>query len=314
MGGEQIIERLSTFLSSPAEFALDTFVSECVMPPTVVAPASRDPQMKQITDALCVAETRSIRVIDWGAGRGRLAATMRERQGISSENLARSVEYFAYDTSAVHREECCSAMQGLVPDPAFNYFEEVSRLVAHFDVRKADVVTMCNVLHEIEPLEWTRILAEEVPSVVCDEGYLLIAEDLGMPHGEHANSHGFLVLDEVGIRRLFVDKDSKITVCRSPEERYKHRLITYLVPRQLLLNVRTQSVAAAAKWVYDNARRRIREIRQTGAVSHRSGRELAFQLAQFANSSLVLQSMGEEMESHSTAVGDLRVRPTCGSD
>jgi hypothetical protein len=177
-----------------------------------------------------------LRVIDWGAGRGRLAATLQDRLR-TTVAIAGTIEYIAYDPIATHRVECCSAMRDIVSDPIDSYFDDISSLAAHLDRRKADMIVMCNVLHEIDPITWPDILQRDVASLLSDVGHVVIAEDLTMPHGEHANSYGFLVVDEGAVRRLFDDNDAMIKAFKPGEDRYKGRLATFVIPATLLQNV-----------------------------------------------------------------------------
>jgi energy-coupling factor transporter ATP-binding protein EcfA2 len=290
MGGESNVERLASFLTAPANFALHNFIAECVVVPTVAEAKDDDPQTTAIANILEDAAEGSLRLIDWGAGRGRLAATLQDR--ISKGEQKAVVDYIAYDPSAANREECRSAMKGFVGSPDDNYFDSLSALTAYVDRRKADIVVMCNVLHEIDPLRWPQVLSADVASVLRDDGVLLVAEDQMMPHGELANAYGFMIVIDVAVHRLFDDHDNLIKKFHPREERYHGRLSTFVIPKFLLSRVSSNSLTKACQWVIDQSKRRIREIREQGASSQKAGRELALKLSQLANATIVLETLG----------------------
>ncbi len=72
MGGATNIDKLTTFLSAPAEFAANTFVAECLSAPSVSMTGEDDPQANQIASVIRKFSGKSLRVLDWGAGRGDL--------------------------------------------------------------------------------------------------------------------------------------------------------------------------------------------------------------------------------------------------
>lgn len=291
MGGDQNVEKRSLFLSSPTDFAINSFVTECLLPPSVVDTPLGDPQTSQIAEHIASFSGPTIKIIDWGAGRGRLAKTLRE-VGSGSEASPISIDYFAFDPSPAYRNECLDSMEGFVDSPQSHHFQLISELAACFDRDRAGVVTMCNVLHEIPPSDWVRVLGCDIAQVLRPDGFLLIAEDLIMPHGELAHRDGFVVLDPTGIGHLFDDVNEEIVISSSSDPRYHNRLFAYLVPATLLGKVSQSSIHNACSWQRDHSKRRIKEMREHPLKDHRTGRELAFQLAQFANASLVLDSLG----------------------
>ncbi len=101
-------------------------------------------------------------------------------------------------------------MHGLVAQPSESHFASLSELAKECEFAPIDVVVMCNVLHEIDPSDWVKTLSIDVPPILLEDGYLLIAEDTLLPHGELAHRKGFLVLDDVGVRKLFNDAKREI--------------------------------------------------------------------------------------------------------
>jgi ABC-type multidrug transport system ATPase subunit len=291
MGGAQNVERLATFLSSPADFAMSTFISECLSSPNVTAYVHTDPQTDNIARILAAMGVRPLRVLDWGAGRGRLAQTIRQQRESNLE-VPLDLEYFAYDPGCEHREECLGSMQEIVASPDDNYFNELAPLASRLEKHQANVVVLCNVLHEIDPVQWIQTLSRDIYQVLDDDGYILIAEDLVMPRGEIAHDRGFLVLDDVGIRNLFNDTDERIVVESSKVPVYEHRLKIWLVPKSLLRNITQTTIKVACEWQHDQAMRRVRDLYQNPSKAHQVGRELALRYSQIANTSLALHALG----------------------
>jgi ABC-type cobalamin/Fe3+-siderophores transport system ATPase subunit len=295
MGGAKNVERLSAFLSSPAGFAISTFASECLLAPSSVMTPASDPQCNLIAVAIRDVPGDVLRILDWGAGRGRLAKTLQQNVDTQTSSASRKIDYFAYEPNHECRDECINSMSGLVTGPAEHHFQLHTDLARAFDRAKVDIVVMCNVLHEIDPLQWVKTLSVDISSALKDEGFLLIAEDTLMPHGEMAHQNGFLVLDDVGLGNLFSDTNQEIVFSTSENDRYRGRLVAALIPKRLLASVSIDSVRNACNWQHKQAKLKIAEIRNHPLSDPASGRELAFQLAQFANASMVLECLGNKM-------------------
>jgi predicted ATPase len=79
LGNEERREALASFLDLPAVLASNRFVAECLIGPSVVGFTSSDPQNRQIRDELIpLLEGAPVRILDFGAGKGRLALELAE--------------------------------------------------------------------------------------------------------------------------------------------------------------------------------------------------------------------------------------------
>ncbi len=92
IGNETEVSMLREFTDLPAKLASNRFAAECLLSPTTVGPKTGDKQQLQMVDALKrIADGKPLRVLDFGAGQGRLLASLRE------EDLLDRVDYFAFD-------------------------------------------------------------------------------------------------------------------------------------------------------------------------------------------------------------------------
>ena len=106
-----------------------------------------------------------------------------------------------------------------------------------------DVVIMCNVLHEIPPASWRRLFTEQILThALKDDGYLLILEDMGIPYGEKAHQHGFILLDTEQLQTLFaVDREDPREFF-SDSESGEGRLKAHLIRAEALRKVTAATV------------------------------------------------------------------------
>lgn len=76
LGGPEGRDRLRTLMADASELAFEEFAAQCLLPPTVVSAVKGDAQQQQMSEAakLLGANKEVVRILDYGAGRGRLAA------------------------------------------------------------------------------------------------------------------------------------------------------------------------------------------------------------------------------------------------
>jgi energy-coupling factor transporter ATP-binding protein EcfA2 len=295
IGDDERIDKLSSFLGLPAELAANNFAFQCLLPPNVVADASGDPQTSQICSLLRTRlQGRPMRVLDIGAGRGRLASALRE--GASSfEDVPSQIDYRAFDPSPKHKPECEAAISRLHGSATNRYFNEDSEIRAVIDGSTVNVAVLCNVLHEIDPIEWVQLFQEGgmLRHLLASDGFLLLVEDLEMRVGEMAHDRGFLVLDTADIRALFAlpESDPDFAV---DDARGNGRLKAHLVPARYLGNVTTDSLKKTLKQVQRLAAEGIKNLRKhrDDPPSYRFGRKHAFHVHQLANAKLALDILG----------------------
>ncbi|WP_157369999.1 AAA family ATPase [Zavarzinella formosa] len=299
LGGDRNIAYLRTFVDVPAQLAADLFAAECLMLPTVVAESSgKDPQIEAIQELLARCVTGSkVKVLDYGAGEGRLLGTMCETKSV--KEIKSTIDYVAFDNRL--RERC-----GEIIDEVYGpgsrtkrMFGGQNEMVLHHQPHGFDAVVMCNVLHEISPFKWLELFGSvgDVCRALKPNGVLILVEDYQMPRGEMAHEFGFIVLDTAALAALFdsnQDSEDKRIVLASASGKYQGRIKGHAIPACLFNRVTHSTIQLALKLAEGNAKQKINEIREAKSVSEknrfRSGQEHSFWVQQFANIRLVLDS------------------------
>lgn len=237
LGGDEAGEYLKRFAERPAQHAMNQFLEQCLVPPGVVGPDVHDPQTNQIFDLIQGLRSGStpLRLLDCGAGQGRLLTTLSER---GSQPVSEWLDYFAVEPGSSHKGLIETIQAAYSGNAEGRLYSKMADLEAAKDAGSVHVAVLCNVLHEIDPAKWVEEfgLDSRLHRVLHKEGYLLVVEDYGLPIGELANPAGFLLLDEPELKKLFAvtEKDvseKKFIRAGHTEDRYKNRLVAHLLIR-----------------------------------------------------------------------------------
>jgi ABC-type multidrug transport system ATPase subunit len=283
-GGEQV-DQLEAFLSPSHELASVMFARDSLCTPAVVGYRDGDPQGRQVFEHLRDFSTtlgRPVRLIDWGAGKGRLVeAAKYELQ--ASQKLAEILEYTAFDNSDKDKIECIETIGTVWEEGESRWINEFAEIKRRFAHEKADIVTLINVLHEISPAEWIKVI-NDIGQVISDDGNLLVVEDLAIPRGEMPNKYGFLLLGEASLRDLFNDNHGALTF----KYKWNKRLLMATVPgRQVTASV--EGLRACLKRCAEMALSEIEDIRASGLTDFPSGIKHMRSAMQCVNATLALQ-------------------------
>lgn len=292
IGNDDDIEKLRQFTDLPYQFGATSFSAQCLLPPTVVETGASDPQFKQVKEIFNSQQSRGekIKVLDYGAGRGRLISAFAEDGVITNDYL----DYYAYDKFDRYKDCCIDNIKKFYSgEVEYRYFDDPSKC----SDKSFDIVLMCNVLHEIDYKEWKNIF-NHIGNILKSTGYLLIVEDNRIPIGELPNKDGFLVLNTEQLNALF-----EITPPLSSEFirdaydtiRYKekNRLVAHLISAKYMKNVKEETVKTAIESLKEMSKRKIKELRayaEDGRDVYKKGMEYGFWLNQYANASLCSES------------------------
>ena len=292
MGGEANLAALRQFIDLPELLAVNRFAAECLMPPGVVAEVGgNDPQVAVAHSAISGCDKFPIRVLDFGAGHGRLLEGLTSLLG---EDVGAKLDYVAWDISESPSSQCVGALRAAYGKPDDRWFCDRNKLFEKRDPGSFQVAVMCNVFHEIDPLEWPGLFDEtsELSRALDIDGSLVIVEDYLMPKGEYAHPFGFTLLDTEAIKVLFQAGagESKITVLNA-DGRYADRIKAHIVPARLLKNVTAATRREAIQLAARNAESHILKLRAGGAADFRSGQAHAFWVQQFANCTIALKNL-----------------------
>ena len=291
MGGEDNIGALRQFIDLPELLAVNRFGAECLLPPTVVSEAGgKDPQVAVAHSAILATDRVPVKVLDYGAGHGRLLEGLRALPGGSIDER---IDYVAWDVTRDPSPQCVAAIRSAYGSLETRWSNERNMLFRHHEPGSFQVAIMCNVLHEIDPTDWLGLFdpSDVLSRALNPDGRLVIVEDYLMPKGEYAHPFGFTLLDTEAIKVLFragTGKDA-VTVLDA-DGRYAGRIKAHVVPAQLLSNVSATSRRQALELAASNAADQIRKLREGGG-GFRAGQAHAFWVQQFANCTLALKNL-----------------------
>lgn len=309
LGGPDGARRVNDLTLLPSRFASTVFLRQCLLAPGVIGYSERDPQLTQIREVLSgiQEEGNPLCVVDFGSGKGRLLAELsRAAEGRELKNL---VDYISYEPSSSVAEQCqrlCSSLYGEA-EGATRSFTSLQALIEARGRGFADVVVVCNVLHEVTPDGWELEFggSSALAQILKQDGYVLFVEDYALPVGERAHEYGFLLLDQdqlialFGIeerdveQRMFTRADHSLT-------RYQGRLIAHLVSARCLGRLSSATTYAAIQSLQEQSLNRLGELL---AHSHDAksgsdyGRESALVTQLAANATLWLRDKSAPPES-----------------
>jgi hypothetical protein len=234
-------------------------------------------------------------VVDYGAGRARLLAALAEgyTPGADELPLSTALDYVAVDPGDDDKTECENVIAKVYGNGGDRRFDDVGAVRTKKGDHFADVVVLCNVLHEVDPRDWPQLFhpASGIGALLKPNGVILIVEDQRMPVGEKAHPKGFLVLDTVALRSLFDATPAQISRSDADAD---GRLLAHVVPASMLARVTAGTIRKAIEEVAGAAQTEIRKLRcgDAGSASYKHGLRHAFWTHQFANAQLALAEMG----------------------
>ncbi|MFL5358968.1 AAA family ATPase [Archangium sp.] len=293
LGGEQGRARLHTFISDAEEMAFDVFAAQCLLPPDVASAREKDPQQEQMVGIASKigAHKENVRILDFAAGRGRLAAALKQA-GLATN---RKFTYYAFNDARFSKkeelQECTQHIRQLeLPLPPENYLVDSLYKLTGPGSEPMDLVVMCNVLHEIPVDDWQRCFADIV-EVLAEDGKLVILEDQLPNVGELPHENGYVILDEFALKELFNSR-SAVMALHSEQDA---RLTAFAITRSALKQVTSETIGKALGKVMRRAREEIRRIRAVSMNerTYQLGRRHAHFTMLYANAQLALEKYPE---------------------
>lgn len=288
IGDSERTSRLIDFVNLPDQYAAINFAAECFYSPDVheLNDGGTDPQASQIIDILeSKYSGQLIKLLDFGAGKGRILEALDNFKG-------HNLDYYAYDISNEHSEICRSKLNSKYGKSDVRYFSKIEEIKEKFDV-----ILMCNVLHEISPVQWLDIL-NDVDKTLNDNGYLLIVEDEIIPKGEVAHEFGFIILGPKEIGELFNIPEGKLISTTPDDKKYKNRLRATLIERKHLKKANQKTLLSSLEQKKNTSLEKIETLREKFSDKSENrfklGRSQALWTSQFANASLALERLKKQ--------------------
>ena len=284
------LKTLGRIADEPAAWAATMFACQCLTEAETAAYRAQDPELAVIKDAVShpAGAPTTRRVLDFGAGQGRLAHCLGELTTLP-------LKYFAYnidDRTQSQLSDAVAAVKAAVPHLIdANAIITTPAALAGFH-GSFDYVIMCGVLHEISPLHWLGVLSD-VRQLLAPSGVFWLVEDQDLPRGEVAHEHGFLILGP-NQARVLVARDTTLRTSHSNDPRYGERLCAIAFDRTDLEAVSPATIRLAIESLRDQSLAALETHRadcQTRAVSVQDGRKMAFLAVSAANATLALRKL-----------------------
>lgn len=285
VGSEEDLDRMRDSFQEPDRWAANKFVAECLLAPGQAAFKEGDPQLLQISALTNERLTtgRELRVLDCGAGRGRLASLL---ASMVTPDQQRHVQYIPVEPDSARDDEIKAAAGAMLAECGVS--RNVESVPATYD-GTVDVAVLCNTLHEIRPTKW-KCQLESLLRLLGPEGALVICEDEAIPHGELPHELGYLVLGPGEIAQLFqLKKPPRMRA--HPEEKYAKRLMCVEVPGRTAA-VSGKSVRNAIEGLERRLTGLIEQMRQREkAPTAKEGRLYAFYSQMLVNCRFALREL-----------------------
>ena len=294
LGDENQISKLQDFISLPGILASNRHAFESLFHPVASMTDKYDAQSLQIRDEIKkhLKDQSKIRILDFGVGKGRLLGNIIENNQEPISNFVKWFDYIAYDKFNTDKDECVSILGKIYKNPEKRYFNDFNSLFSIYERESFDIIIMCNVLHEIDPNEWLTMFSKDediIPSLLTENGILLIVEDQEMPVGEKAYQKGFIVLDTQELKELFKIKDVDSDFGFS-DAREDGRLKAHRIKKEYLMRITPESRIKCLRILKKKSLDEILKIRGN-VVNYRNGRKHGYWIQQLANSTLCLNEL-----------------------
>jgi len=299
-GGSEGREQLRTFLADAEQIGLYHFIAQCLVEPSVVISKENDPQEKSFATVVekLLKENDALRILDYGAGRCRLAEALTKAFS-DKPDLLRRIQYLAYDRDTTFASERQARLNALCKAGALA--EEVNVLDLRPKDEQVDLVVLCNVLHEIPAGEWAGVF-RNCRQALKPTGSLIVIEDQTPSVGELPHRKGFIILncsemklllqeDEElvgdGISGVRRGKNVVIDLSNNVPEDWCGRISILQVPAASL-NVENLNLDKALGAVVDRCRDEVEKLRSDASASpmQRTGRLHALYAMMWMNAEL----------------------------
>lgn len=290
LGNDDEIEKLSSFLSLPAQMAINQFSFECLFEPKTVSTGGDDPQTNQIIESIntLIKDRKIVKILDFGAGKGRLLSTIRELNIEHNIDTPLWLDYSAYDLESSDNDICKKIIDSVYDDGINRFYNSEKIFIEETKNNSFDMIIMCNVLHEIDAKNWLSFFNEHsiFAHALKEDGTLLIVEDQLLAVGEKAYQNGFLVFDKIQFKKLFEISENYLV----HDARDDGRLKAHFIKKEHLQKITAKSRIDAIESLLNTSKKEILRLRSE-ETTYKNGKLHGFWVQQLANAQLALSEL-----------------------
>lgn len=269
MGIEGHINQLEQFITSTSSWAFANFMAQCFKNPDVIFSQNlNDPQYKLFKKY--IQSLGNIQLLDFGAGKGRVGYTIDDDMQLCGKITYNALEPNEAYHDVIRRIGC---LESLYSD------------MSNIKNKQFDIVLLCNVLHEIHPKYWIKVL-NGIKQLLKEDGRLIVIEDNHLPKGESAHEFGYLLLNSSQIEALLAS-ERNLLIVQTEEDSYKQRF-TFCVIRKDDIQPSSLSLSNALNQLKEETYESLKEIRQN-QIDVASGRLYANLAQLYINAELALE-------------------------
>jgi energy-coupling factor transporter ATP-binding protein EcfA2 len=271
-----LFSNLQLLSTSIFDLYYHNFITQCLSEPEtcdLVNPA--DPQVKSFVERCKARKDQHLKILEIGAGEGRIyKSSIGSLQGVK-------YTYSAYETNLTYRNKLRSS--GITVIDNFDNIAEGT----------FDIILFCNVLHEIEPVQWIYSLNKLISALKQDGEFIFIERNI-LSKGEHAHKYDFFVLGNAELQKLFSISDELANIASNE---HKSKISCIPIPKALLTeNIVTQtSIQEAIELLKNNSWTKLRKIKENNPPldNAKRGQELSFYSVQYINSCYYLEDTNQ---------------------
>ncbi|MDF2451495.1 MAG: hypothetical protein K0S26_999 [Bacteroidota bacterium] len=231
---EDRVVKLSTFLTSIADWTYMNFMTQCFVDPEIIEIAKKgDPQVDLFKRAVenC-SNNKAKMLLDFGAGKGRLFEQIN-----SDKDFNAKVNYCALEPF----QELHPHLKKLGVDNIYGDYKEIEE-------NSFDFIVLCNVLHEIELKDWVKTLNKLIIGLK-EDGFLIIIEARSLSKGEKIGNVGYLILDLEELKDLFNLKKEPSSLNHKTSS---NDIMCAIIPRKDLKQISKSNVLKAMETLEKN--------------------------------------------------------------
>lgn len=260
MIGENYTKKMQ-FFANINMWQYSQYLAECFTNPDVIDQVNaKDEQVRLFIEY--ISKKEPLRILDFGAGSARLGRSLR----VANPKPQKAFLYDVYDINPPNDKH------------GFQYFDSFDSVPKnHYDC-----IVMMNVLHEIEPFEWTGIF-NNLYQAMTDESYLVFVETSILSKGELPNNTGYLVLGNDELQKLFRSKSRFPSIVISENQ----KSICLIINKSYLKNISQESVFDAIKTLEINAYSKLIAERNSETYS----RKYAFYTQLYINAKIFIDNV-----------------------